>query len=184
MDEEPLSGFAAGAQREPLDIMRSYLVEREYVFEEDSGFLHLRMTLDNCQCDLFCAGEAGSQIQVVVGLPVRARKEIRAAVGEFLHRLNFGQDRKFWEFDYSDGEIRLSAYSDLFNCELTAELFGCICQTLLSLADITFPYLSGVLSGVYNPEFAADQALAAIQDRSQHHEDDYRDEYDGDDEKA
>jgi len=70
--------------------------------------------------------------------------------------------RKFWEMDYSDGEIRLVAYTDTITGPLTEGLFRSIFHAVTSTADVTFPYLTSVLSGRMTPEFAADQAEAAI----------------------
>ncbi|MEI8310878.1 MAG: hypothetical protein WCH98_08990, partial [Verrucomicrobiota bacterium] len=77
-------------------------------------------------------------------------------------RLNYAAKRKFWEMDYSDGEIRLVAYTDTITGPLTEGLFRSIFHAVTSTADVTFPYLTSVLSGRMTPEFAADQAEAAI----------------------
>jgi hypothetical protein len=99
---------------------------------------------------------------IVVRLPVRATKEFRASTGEFLHRLNYAAKRKFWEMDYDDGEIRLLAYTDLITGTLTEGLFRSIFNAVTNTADVTFPYLTGVLTGRMAPDFAADQAEAAL----------------------
>ena len=41
--------------------------------------------------------------------PLRVREEKRAAVGEYLHRANYGLDIGNFEMDYDDGEIRYKA---------------------------------------------------------------------------
>jgi len=100
--------------------------------------------------------------RIIVNLPVRATPEFRPQTGEFLHRLNFGSKRKFWEFDYNDEEMRLASYTDTLTGPLTKEFFRAILNSLASATDAAFPYLTGVLTGRMSPEFAADQAEAGI----------------------
>lgn len=101
--------------------------------------------------------------KVIVRLPVRAAKKFRAAAGEFLHRLNCDSRRKLWEIDYDDGEIRLSCFTDTLVGAFTDRLFRALLNSLVEAADAAFPYLTSVLSGRMSPEFAADQAQAAVQ---------------------
>jgi uncharacterized protein (DUF736 family) len=64
--------------------------------------------------------------------------------------------------DYNDGEIRMGAYTDTLIGALTEEHFRGILHCMVVTADIVFPYLTSVLSGRMAPDFAADQADAAI----------------------
>lgn len=96
-------------------------------------------------------------------LPVRATEDFRAKAGEFLHRLNCNAKRKFWELDYDDGEIILSAYADMLIAPLYEEHFKELLHSMITTADITLPYLTSVICGRMTPSFAADQADAAIQ---------------------
>ena len=148
---------------EPLDVMRKAYQDAEFHFEEDEGVLTLRLSLKNLDVTVMCMGHAGDVATVIVRLPIRATEEFLAKTGEFLHRLNYAAKRKFWEIDYSDGEIRLVANTDTITGPLTAGLFRSILHTVVSTADVTFPYLTSVLSGRMTPEFAADHAEAAIQ---------------------
>jgi hypothetical protein len=147
---------------EPLDVMRKAYQDAEFHFEEDEGTLTLRLGLKNLDVTVHCWGHAGDVASIIVRLPIRATEEFRARTGEFLHRLNYAAKRKFWEMDYSDGEIRLVAYTDTITGPLTEGLFRSIFHAVTSTADVTFPYLTSVLSGRMTPEFAADQAEAAI----------------------
>jgi hypothetical protein len=148
---------------EPLDVMRKAYQDAEFHFEEDEGTLTLRLGLKNLDVTVHCWGRAGDVASIIVRLPIRATEEFRARTGEFLHRLNYAAKRKFWEMDYSDGEIRLVAYTDTITGPLTEGLFRSIFHAVTSTADVTFPYLTSVLSGRMTPEFAADQAEAAIE---------------------
>ena len=147
---------------EPLDVMRKAYQDAEFHFEEDEGTLTLRLGLKNLDVTVLCWGHAGDVASIIVRLPIRATEEFRAKTGEFLHRLNYAAKRKFWEMDYSDGEIRLVAYTDTITGPLTEGLFRSIFHAVTSTADVTFPYLTSVLSGRMTPEFAADLAEAAI----------------------
>lgn len=162
MKDEPDPQPTAEAP-EPLDVMRKVYEEAEFHFEEDEGRLTLRLALKNLDVIVVCSGQAGDVASVLVRLPIRATEEFLARTGEFLHRLNYAAKRKFWEMDYSDGEIRLVAYTDTITGPLTEGLFRSILHAVTSTADVVFPYLTSVLSGRMTPEFAADQAEAAIQ---------------------
>ncbi len=147
---------------EPLDVMRKAYQDAEFHFEEDEGRLTLRLGLKNLDVTVHCWGRVGDVATIIVRLPIRATEEFRARTGEFLHRLNYTAKRKFWEFDYNDGEIRLVAYTDTISGPLTEGLFRSIFHAVTSTADVVFPYLTSVLSGRMAPDFAADQAEAAI----------------------
>jgi len=148
---------------EPLDVMRKVYEDAEFHFEEDEGVLTLRLGLRNLDVIVLCSGQSGDVATLIVRLPIRSTEEFRAETGEFLHRLNYAAKRKFWEMDYNDGEIRLVAYTDIITGPLTEGLFRSIFHTVTSMADVTFPYLTSVLSGRMTPEFAADQAEAALE---------------------
>jgi hypothetical protein len=102
------------------------------------------------------------QASLYVLLPVRATAESRANTGEFLHRLNYHSKRKFWEMDYNDGEIRLTSFTDTVTGPLTEAHFRGILHSMVTTADVVFPYLTSVLSGRMTPDFSADQAQAAL----------------------
>ncbi len=146
----------------PLDVMRRVYQEAEFHFEEDEGTLTLNLGLKNLDVAVLCWGHPEDVAMLVVRLPIRATKEFRDRTGEFLHRLNYDSKRKFWEIDYNDGEIRLAAYTDTITGHLTEGLFRSLFHAVTSTADVVFPYLTSVLSGRMTPEFAADQADAAI----------------------
>ena len=148
---------------EPLDVMRKAYQDAEFHFEEDEGTLILRLGLKNLDVIVLRWGCSGDVASIIVRLPVRATEDFRSQTGEFLHRLNYAAKRKFWEIDYSDGEIRLVAYTDTITGPLTGGLFRSIFNAVTSTADVVFPYLTSVLSGRMTPEFSADQAEAALE---------------------
>ena len=133
-------------------------------FDEEDGAFHLRIKLENMDVEVISWGTPEDVAAVLVRLPVRATTKFRARAGEFLHRLNFGSKRKFWEMDYNDGEIRLVGYTDTISGPLTEELFREILHFMVKTADTVFPYLTSVLSAGMKPDFAADQADAALRD--------------------
>jgi len=149
---------------EPLDVMRKVFQEAEFEFEvDDQDRIRLALALKNLDVTVACWGIAGDLACVLVRLPIRATKEFLPKAGEFLHRLNYDAKRKFWEIDYTDGEIRLVTHADTITGPLTEGLFWAVFRTVTSTVDVTFPYLTSVLSGRMTPEFAADQAEAALQ---------------------
>lgn len=177
-EKDTPESLEAEEQVHPLEVMLQAYEAMEITFQEDDGTIFTRLNLKNLEAHVISWGEPNDLSTIVVRLPVRAAPEFRAKAGEFLHRLNFNARRKFWEIDYNDGEIRLAAYTDTLTGPLTAELFRQFLHCLVMNADIVFPYLTNVLSGSMTPEFADDQAEAALSaywnqsDRSESSEED------------
>jgi hypothetical protein len=131
-------------------------------FQEDDGRIFTRLGLENVVVQVVAWGYPDDLAKVIVRLPVRAAKKHRAAAGDFLHRLNCNARRKYWEMDCDSGEIRLSCFTDTMAGRLTERHFRALLNSLVHAADTAFPYLTGVLNGRMPPEFAADQAEAAV----------------------
>jgi hypothetical protein len=146
----------------PLEVMRNVYQQMEITFHEDDDSIFTRLNLENVEVQVISMGAPDDLASVIVALPVRAAPKFRAAAGEFLHRLNYGSKRKFWEIDHNDGEIRMVAYTDTMAGPLTESIFSALFHFMLMTADEVSPYLTGVLSGGMTPAFAADQAAAAI----------------------
>jgi hypothetical protein len=146
----------------PLEVMRNAYQRMEIDFEVDENAVHTHLNLENLQVQVTSYVEPDELVVIIVNLPVRAAPKFRAAAGEFLHRLNYGALRKFWEMDHNDGEIRMTAYIDTMPGPLTELVFRALLHGMLMTADKAFPFLTNVLSGSMTPEFAADQAAAAI----------------------
>ena len=142
--------------------MRQTLTSMEIPFQEDDGRLFTRLGLENVEVQVVAWGYPDDLAKVIVRLPVRAAKKHRAAAGNFLHRLNCNARRKYWEMDCDSGEIRLSCFTDTMVGRLTEHLFRALLNSLVHAADTAFPYLTGVLNGRMPPDFAADQAEAAV----------------------
>ncbi len=159
---DPSKDFSATPQLTPLEIMRQAFTDMEVAFLEDDGTISTALCLTTFDACVTCWGKPDDLVSIVVRLPFRAAPQHRAAVGEFLHRLDFNAKRKFWEIDHNDGEIRLSAYTDTLLGPLTDRIFRSMLHCLLMTAETVFPYLMGVLTGRMNPEFANDQAEAAL----------------------
>ena len=146
----------------PLEVMRNVYRKMEITFQEDDDTIFTRLNLENVEVQVITSGAPDDLASVIVKLPVRAAPKFRAAAGEFLHRLNYGARRKFWEIDHNDGEIRMAAYTDTIAGPLTESTFRGLLHFMLMTADEVFPYLTSVLAGRMTAEFAADQAEAAI----------------------
>jgi len=146
----------------PLDAMREAFRQLKFEVQDDGDRLSLKMILANLDVVVTSWGDPDDICVMVVNLPIHATPEARARAGEFLHRLNYNSKRKLWEIDYSDGEIRLAAYADTFTGPLTVENFQAWLHAMVQTADAAFPYLTSVLYNRMTPEFAADQAEAAI----------------------
>jgi hypothetical protein len=158
---------AESSQPHPIAVIRQLLDREEWAFEGDDDSLRFRLSLDTQDVEMVCTGEVGNIVVLCLQSPLRAPKDRRAAVGEFLHRLNYAAVRKVWEMDYDDGEIRLHLFTDVVNAPLSEGLFKAMLNFLCFQADAAFPYLTAVLNGQMIPQFAADQALAAMGDHGE-----------------
>ena len=69
----------------------------EFAFQEDEDSIFTRVSLKNVEVDVISFGQPDDFAAIIVRLPVRAAPEFRAQAGEFLHRLNYATQRKFWE---------------------------------------------------------------------------------------
>ncbi len=147
-----------------MHVMRQVFRSMEIEFQEKDGRIHALMVLDNLLVQVIAWGYPNDLAKVVVRLPLTTTgSEGSAAGGEFLHRLNCNARRKYWEMDYDTGEFRLSCFTDTLVGPLTERHFRALLNSLASAANVVFPYLITVLGGQMTPEFAADQAQAAVQ---------------------
>ncbi len=146
----------------PLEVMRNAYQHMEIEFEVNDDSVVTHLNLENLQVQVISYGVPDDLAVIIVKIPVRAAPKFRAAAGEFLHRLNYGARRKFWEIDHNDGEIRMAAYIDTIAGPLTELNFRALLHSMLMTGDEVFPFLTSVLSGSMTPEFAEDQAEAAI----------------------
>lgn len=147
----------------PLEVMRKVYRAMEITFEEEDDSIFSSLILKNVEVLVISFGEPDDLVATIVRLPVRAAPEFHTQTGEFLHRLNFHARRNFWEFNHDDGEIRLAAYTETMVGPLTETFFNSLLRCMVWHADVVFPYLTSVLSGRMSPEFAADQAEAALE---------------------
>lgn len=154
----------ADAEPQPSssDGLRTVFQELEIPFQESAWTLECQLALSDREVRVQAWGHPEEVTAVIVRLPIRATPECRAPGGEFLHRLDFCSQRKFREMDDDDGMIRAAAPIAMFAGPLTGNVFRALLHGLITTADPAFPHLTSVLSGRLTPEFAGDQAEAAI----------------------
>ena len=167
MSNTPPSETSAGqpaeiAEIEPVEVIRSFFRNAEIEVEEHDGRFLTSLELENWEVKVFCCGQLHDLVQLIFRLPIKVPVKMRPQAGEFFHRMNFGARRKFWEMDYNDGEIRCSCYTDTISAPLTESLFTSMVQALAQMSDRIFPYVMALISGKMVPDFAADQAIAAL----------------------
>lgn len=148
----------------PSAVMREVFDEAElrYSFDEQTGSVRVPLRLRNVEINLICWSDSDGLANLAIRFPVMAPPEARPGVGELLHRLNYVGRRKFWEMDYDDGEIRMVATMDTFGAPLQRDVFSAVAHAIVGIADRTFPYLNAVITRSMKPDFAADQAVAAL----------------------
>jgi hypothetical protein len=165
MNQDEPDPRPAFTEPEPVtSVMRRVLDSLEMIYDHDveDDVITLRIQLENVEVGVFLYGQNADLACAIVRLPVRAPQAVRPLVGEFLHRLNYAGKRKFWEMDYNDGEIRLRATTDTIDAPLSETMFRAMGRAVLEIADRTFPYLNAVICRSMKPDFAADQAIAAL----------------------
>lgn len=92
-------------------------------------------------------------------IPVNAPEARRAAVVEFITRVNYGLIIGNFELDYSDGEIRYKSSLDVEGDELTEDL---IRNAVYRNVYTTDRYLPGIMSVIYADADPA-EAVARIE---------------------
>lgn len=95
-----------------------------------------------------------------VVLPVRVPEELRAAVGEFLTRANYGLRIGNFEMDYSDGEVRYKSSIDFEGITLETALVRNVIYPAVQTMDRYLPGMMGVIYGGKTPE----NAIAEIEE--------------------
>lgn len=148
----------------PTQTMLSWFHDKQMTYDycEDSGIISANFELNNLDVRVFCGATSEGAPFLIVRYPVKAPEPIRSAVGEFLLRLNFAAKRSLCELDFNDGEIRLRGVSDLVDEGFTQDHFAVMMGQMLLFADMAYPCLASVMTRAMKPDFASDQAVAAI----------------------
>jgi hypothetical protein len=87
--------------------------------------------------------------------PVNTPEDRRAAMAEFLARINYGLVIGNFEMDYRDGEVRYKTSIDVEGDRLTPALVRNLVFLNLQMMDRCLPGLMGVSYGGLTPEQAA-----------------------------
>lgn len=104
--------------------IEAYLKGKEWVYEYDAihGVFSVEAELE-CRLGaalvVYQVKEEGFLCYTTIG--ENAAPDIRAAVGEYLHRANYGLPNGNFEFDYDDGAIHYKTYFDCTQGEPTEQ---------------------------------------------------------------
>lgn len=120
-------------------------------FDLESGFLRI-----------VCRELESGNIMISTIFPLKAAVNRRAAVGEYLHRVNCCLTKPLLQFDLEDGEVRSTHEIPLMSGLAESTNFEACLSPVLGFADKIFPYLIPVIAGAMTAEFAADQTAAAL----------------------
>ncbi len=105
------------------------------------------------------AAETQQQFMFYSISPVNAPMELIGAVGEFVHRANYGLHIGNFELDVNDGEIRFKTSVDVEGSELPFELARNVVYANVMQMD---RYLPGLLAIIHGGMNAAD-AIAKVE---------------------
>lgn len=137
-------------------------------FLEEDGW-HPQQLDDKSIVRVYFSGDHGdvrcyAQIRVdleqflfYVVAPIKAPAEVRAAVGEYITRANFGLRIGNFELDYSDGEVRYKSSLDFEGQTLTPVLIKNAIYPAVHTMDFYMPGLLAVMYGNRTPEEAIDE---------------------------
>lgn len=92
-------------------------------------------------------------------LPVDAAPEVRAQVGEYLHRANYGLPRGNFEFDYDDGSVQ---YKTDFDCPGGVSTERQLEDSLAIGLTVVDHYGNGLLGVMGNGDSLAKQLIAEL----------------------
>jgi len=138
-----------------------------YDYCEESHLIHSGIELSNLDVRICCGTTGDAAPFLLIRHPMRAPEPVRQAVGEFLLRLNFSAKLSLCELDFNDGEIRLRMVSDLTAAAFSKDHFALMMGQMLLFTDMAHPCLASVITRAMKPDFAADQAIAAIHEAFQ-----------------
>lgn len=149
-----------------LETLTEYLDNRQwrYTVHEDKGYISLRMnmkTVDSCALILDVIDDTTVLFYTV--FPIKIPEERRGAVGEYLHRANYGLYHGNFELDFRDGEIR---YKTTGITTPEEELDEEVLARLINLGfAMTDRYAPGILSVLYANDTPT-SAIARIENRN------------------
>jgi len=86
--------------------------------------------------------------------PVTVPEDRRSAIGEFLHRANYGLHIGNFEIDFNDGEIRFKTSIDVEGAEINAALIRNIIYMNCMMMDRYLPGVLAILHGGSTPQEA------------------------------
>lgn len=143
--------------------LRRWLDSNE-IFFNDCGpdALLFYFDLESVFLRFLCRELESGKIIVSAIFPVRSAVNRRPAVGEYLHRVNFGLSKPVLQFDLGDGEVRSSFEMPLTMDSAEGSDFDACLSPVLGFSQKIFPYLISVMTGAMTAEFAADQTAAAL----------------------
>ncbi len=148
----------------PTHVMLTWFKDKQmsYDYCEDNNIITSGIELSHLEVRIFCGTTPEESPFLIIRYPMRAPESVRPSVGEFLMRLNFAAKRSLCELDFNDGEIRFRMVSDLTGSAFSQDHFAVMMGQMLLFADMAYPCLASVMTRAMKPDFAADQALAAI----------------------
>jgi hypothetical protein len=143
--------------------LRRWLDSNEIFFNEcGPDALLFYFDLESVFLRFLCREMESGKIIVSTIFPVKSAVNRRPAVGEYLHRVNFGLSKPLLQFDLGDGEVRSSFEMPLTMDSAEASDFDACLTPVLGFSQKIFPYLISVMTGAMTAEFAADQTAAAL----------------------
>ena len=127
----------------------------------DGEAIIVPMALTHCRCDVVIHHDRDTKMLALMGLvPITVPSERRAAVAEFLTRLNWNLTGNHFLMDFNDGDVRVRRDVDGTHPPDLELLLGNWFYSLCLALDGFFPALMSVVSRGANPVQALEQGEA------------------------
>lgn len=151
-----------------LSIIREHLTKHgvDYTGSADEPAVTAWLNLENLVPRLILHAPPGSPgwVTLVLTVPVAVPVDRRAAVGEFLLRVNYSLRLGSFELDFHDGEVRFRISDAFGERPVAEEMLTYWLLAATKTVDGFFPVLMRVIFAHMSPEQAVEQGEGFLRD--------------------
>ncbi|MBM3875095.1 MAG: hypothetical protein FJ386_00020 [Verrucomicrobia bacterium] len=163
----PTPATAPAVLNPTLETVRQFLAGSSLIHHVEGGgeALSVRMVLSHVTVNLFYqVTQPRELLELICRVPVSIPPARRAAVVEFLMRVNFILRNARFLLDYSDGEVSLRMSAEIVETPPTEGQLACWLFSACTVVDGFFPALMAVTFARMNPAQAVEQGEAAYEE--------------------
>jgi hypothetical protein len=149
-----LNGSKTGVIMKAFDRIVEFLDAEEVRFEQTPEEFMVRFNFTGESGSWFVLGSSFPEANRVIFLsilPSLVPAERKAAVGEFINRINFGLVVGNLEIDMDGGEVRFRTSMDLDDVEVSVEMIRNLLYANVYMTDVHLPIINKVAFGDLDP---------------------------------